>query len=680
MQITYTQKPTPPNEYSRALLHHQQQDYLKAKILYLKYLEKNPQKAEAWVNLASVCDFLKEYDEALLHIEQALRLDSKVRSGQFNLGIILLHRHNYPKAIKAFETCLQRNPKDHEAQHYLGRCYYDQKQFQKALEHYTIASDAVPSFLSIYGAGQCYLKMNRYKLAVVCFSECLKIKPNDDNSLLELIACYKFLHDYEKLAETLKLLKESEHLNWAQKLELYFVRRLLALWNEEIVAGESLTQALEKALQEGRKILIDPFSAMVLPLSLETRLRIARTYAAAIEDKTVAQKPSLQPATPRKSSRLRIAYLSYDIRQHASGYLTQNLFKHHDKSRFEIFIYSYAPDDGSSVRQNIAKSVEHFVDVEKETTSAIAERIAADGIDVLVDLMGFTQGNRFEILALRPAPIQINYLGFCLSTGSSAIDYFMVDKTVVRPNEEACYSEKLIYLPHTMIPINDAEAVDLHLAGTRSDWGLPENAFVYGCFNAIYKLDLNVFSIWMQILKAVPDSVLWLLSAAPSIIDHLRQQAQSLGLDPNRLIFSERKPRAEHLARHIHMDVFLDSFQVNAITTACDALMAGVPVLTLAGDFILNRAGRSIVEAAGPAELMTHFVAENVEDYQQKAIHYALDFERFKSLKQGFQKQWPESPLMNSKAKVAAFEKAYEKVWDLHQQGEKPQSLEVAAI
>lgn len=248
---------------------------------------------------------------------------------------------------------------------------------------------------------------------------------------------------------------------------------------------------------------------------------------------------------------------------------------------------------------------------------------------------------------------------------------------MIQEEDKPHYSEKIVYLPHTAMVLNHRETIRTELAKDRNYWHLPETAFVYGCFNNNYKIESTVFSLWMEILQAVDNSVLWLFSPHAIVETHLKEEAAKRGIDPQRLIFTGLIVHADYLARYQHMDLFLDTLYHNAVTTACDAIYAGVPLLTLAGDHALARGGKSVMQAAGSVAITQRFIAKDKEDYTQKAIDFGLDREEFAALKKAFQSQLPQSPLLDIPARIKAIEAAYEKMWDLYRQGLAPQSFSV---
>jgi predicted O-linked N-acetylglucosamine transferase (SPINDLY family) len=320
-----------------------------------------------------------------------------------------------------------------------------------------------------------------------------------------------------------------------------------------------------------------------------------------------------------KPQRVKIGYISPDFRQHAVGLLIKDMFAYHDRDNFEVFAYSLVDVD-DHVSQQIRHDCEHFIDVSKLSTQQAAQQVYDDGIDILIDLGGYTTYTRPEILALQPAPIQTSYLGYIDTMGADFIQHFIADDITVPAELAQDYTENILHLPGCFMPAAEMQIAERIF--TRSECGLPEEATVFCSFNHPYKIDPQVFTAWMEILGKLPDSVLWLYAGSNSRVEHnLRQQAEQHNIDAHRLVFAEHLPPAEHLARLQLADLFLDTFIYNGGATTIGALSAGLPVLTLPGKTALARMGASIVSAAGLPEL----VCQDRDDYVSRAIALADD-------------------------------------------------------
>jgi predicted O-linked N-acetylglucosamine transferase (SPINDLY family) len=355
-------------------------------------------------------------------------------------------------------------------------------------------------------------------------------------------------------------------------------------------------------------------------------------------------------------SRLRIGYLSSDLHEHATAYLIAEVLEHHDRERFEVFAYSYGPEDGSAMRQRLRTACEHFIDIAREPDDLAARRIASDEIDILLDLKGYTMGDRLTIMAHRPCDIQVTWLGYPGTTGASFIDYLIADPFVIPSDAESFYSERIVRMPHCYQP-NDrkrAQAEPLH----RADYGLPEHAFVFCCFNQTYKITPEVFTVWMELLRAVPNSILWIFANNDLAKRNLLECAQAHGMGAQRIVFAPRLPNAQHLARYRVADLALDTFPYTSHTTLSDALWCGCPAVALCGKTFAARVSGSLLRVAGLPELVTH----TLFDYEQLAVKLARDPQRLSELRARIAQARDNSPLFDSAAFTRDLEGLYAKL------------------
>jgi predicted O-linked N-acetylglucosamine transferase (SPINDLY family) len=373
-------------------------------------------------------------------------------------------------------------------------------------------------------------------------------------------------------------------------------------------------------------------------------------------------------------SKITLGYLSADFHRHATAYLTAELFEKHDRRRFEVVGYSYGPDDGSPMRRRLIKAFDRFSDLKDASFVESAERIAADEVDILVDLKGHTKGARTEILSLRPAPIQVNYLGYPGTMGAPFMDYILVDDFVVPADQQPFFTERLVHLPGCY-QVNDSQREISPHTPSRAECGLPEDGFVFCSFNNSYKITPEMFDVWMGLLKAVPGSVLWLLEANRFAPGNLRREAETRGVAAQRLVFARPVPLPEHLARHRLADLFLDTFPVNAHTTASDALWAGCPVLTMAGETFVSRVAGSLLRAVGLPELIT----KSLEDYQTMALRLARNASVLSELRAKLAANRKTSRLFDAGQFARGVEEAYLTMWEICASGQQPRAFTVSA-
>ena len=382
----------------------------------------------------------------------------------------------------------------------------------------------------------------------------------------------------------------------------------------------------------------------------------------------------VRPPRP-ESARLRIAYLSADLRDHAVGQLVAGVIESHDRTRFETFAFSTSADDGSPLRQRIARSFEHFIDAAAWSNEAIAARMAQLHIDIAIDLTVHSTGGRTGALAYRPAPLQISFLGYPGTSGTDCIDYLVADRHVVPESERDSYSEQIIYLPDTYLP-SDGVPVSGQ-AASREQAGLPERGVVFCCFNAHHKISPPLFDAWARLLAQVPDSVLWLRSPSPSARGHLGARLAAHGVDATRLLYAARTAtRAEHYARFALADLFLDTYPYNAHTTASEALGVGVPVVTLRGRTFASRVATSLLEACGLGELST----ESLAQYERVALELARNPATLAALKGRLRQVRGSAPLFDTRRFSRHLEAAYLEAWRRHCECEPPAVLRVTQI
>jgi len=401
-----------------------------------------------------------------------------------------------------------------------------------------------------------------------------------------------------------------------------------------------------------------PFVSLLVDIPQAMRLDVARRYGKRVVEQ-VADLPRPARATGRGAGRLRIGYASADFHDHATAHLAAGLFERHDRERFEVYAYSFGIDDGSDYRKRLVAAFEHFRDVRTLAHDEIAQRIAADGVDILVDLKGYTGEGRPQVLALRPAPVQVNYLGYPGAMAAPFVDFILADGILIPPGEERWYGEEVVRLPESYQPNDDRQPIAEHVPA-RGELGLPDSAFVFVSFNEQCKIERAIFDCWMRILGAVPSSVLWLLGGHGETA--LRRAAAARGVDPSRIVFAPKRPKPAHLARHRAADLFLDTHTCNAHTTASDALWAGLPLLAWPGEGFAGRVSSSLLRAIGLPEL----VAPDLESYERTAVALAREPERLGALRARLADNRLRGPLFDTERFTRNLEAAYVAVWERH--------------
>jgi predicted O-linked N-acetylglucosamine transferase (SPINDLY family) len=364
-----------------------------------------------------------------------------------------------------------------------------------------------------------------------------------------------------------------------------------------------------------------------------------------------------------------------EFREHAMALLMAGLYEHHNKRKFEIIAFDVGWNDASPLRKRLEAAFDKWIDLAGLSDRQRAERIAEENVDILVNIIGYFQSEPMGIFAYRPAPVQVSYLGYPATLGAPYIDYLLADRIVVPEEEQRFYSEKIVYLPDTYW-VNDRRRLIGESVHSRSACGLPEQGFVFCNFNHIYKLTPKTFALWMDILREVKGSVLWLLESNQEFPSRLRAEAERQGIAGERLVFAPPAAPADHLARIKLADLCLDSLPYNAHTTACDCLWVGVPVLTCLGGTFPGRVAASLLKAMGLPEL----VANNPEDYRKMALGLAGDSAYLERTRQKLMANRLTTPLFDTARFTRHIEAAYQMMWEISQRGENPQGFSVAPL
>ena len=437
-------------------------------------------------------------------------------------------------------------------------------------------------------------------------------------------------------------------------------------WDRAALQADALRTMIARRPAAEWMRCVSPLTAVYLGLEPGLRKQVAAYHAAeyALGITEAARNPAADGGT-----RLRIAYLSRDFRDHPVGHVLANVFALHDRARFEVHAYSYGPDDGSAYRKSIAAGVDRFVDAHAMSDDEIAADIARAGIQVLIDLAGHTTGNRLAVLARSPAPVQAHYLGYPATTGAAYIDYFITDTIATPPASAAEFTEKLAYVARCFMVADGAEAEDALGASNAAD-EFPAGAIVYCNFNNASRITRGDFQAWMEILRGVPQGVLWLQGASAPAVGNLRKEAQICGVAPERIVFANRVPaKRQHLARLRRADLVLDTIGWhNGHSSTSDALWAGVPVLTVPGQHFAGRVAASLVTAAGLPEL----VQRDRGEYVQTAIRLGGDRAGIDALKSKLAQR--AAPFFDTRMRVRDLEAAYLGMWNDYSSGAQRKS------
>ena len=600
---------------------------------YERALAINPESADAHSNLGEVLRRLGRLGEAVAACERALALSPELAEAHNNLGNALREEGRLEPAISHYEQALRLKPDWPEVHNNLAIAFQEQGRAAEAFKQYERALSLNSGLAEVHqNLGSALAQSGRAVEAIDALRHALALKPDYPEALVQVAHLNGELCDWRhreaEAAQVLKLMRK----------------------HPGIVPPYNL-QAQQSTPAEQ------------LLCSVQWSDRIARGRSAGfIHDRSCS------------TNRIRLGYLSADFREHPVAYAIAETIERHDRMRFEVVGYSYGPDDRSALRRRLETAFDRFTDLRSVGNDDAARQIHSDRIDVLIDLTGFTRFGRPRILVSRPAPIQVNFLGFLGTMGAGFIDYIVVDPFLAPSSQQQFYSEKIVHLAGGWWPAEVCwEIADD--ARTRNAYGLPEDAFVFCCFNTSYKITPPIFDIWMRLLRINRHTVLWLGFADSAAQDNLRREAVQRGIRPERLVFAPREPMAEYLARHRHADLFLDTLPYNAVGTAYHALLAGLPVLTCAGDTFAGRTAGAILLAAGLPELVTL----SIEEYANLAMKLARDADLLADTRQRVARARSGSAVFDRGRTVRELETAFARMWEIWLRGEAPQPFSVPA-
>lgn len=626
-----------------------------------------PDLAEAHNNRGQLLLQLQRPAEALASLDQALALRPDYAAALNNKSNLLLMSGRAAEAVAHARRAIALNPGLADAHYNLGLGLLRQRRLDDAVASFNAAIQLDPSHAMAYaGRGGLWVEAHRYEQAMLDLDRAISLDPSYaeayENRALAAAGAKRYaevIRSYQQLSQL-----DPDHLYL--KGNLLHAKMLCCDWD----GVNALTRELATEVAAGRPSA-EPFGYQGIADSEAFLLACARTYAQ--REYPAPPIAATVPAIARKEGKITIGYLCGEFRQHATTILMCGVFEHHDKQRFTLLAFDSGTADDSDYRRRVQAAFDEVIDISRLSDEEAAALVASHQVDVLVDLNGYYGAERTGLLALRPSPVQVNYLGFPGTLGASYVDYLVADEVVIPPSSRQFYVEQVVYLPHCY-QANDGRRAIAQTSYERSEFGLPEAAFVYCCFNNNYKLTPAQFASWMRILRRVEGSCLWLLEDHTDVSERLRRVAADEGVDPGRLVFAKRLPPAEHLARHRLADLFLDTLPYNAHTTASDALWAGLPVLTRTGTTFAGRVGTSLLQAVGLPEL----IATSEPGYEDLAVALAHDRSRLAALQARLAAHRLQEPLFNTAMLTRHLEAAYEEMVECCERGQSPRHFRVS--
>lgn len=649
----------------------------------------------AWKNMGFLLSELNRHEEAINAFSQAIKLDPNDCDTHFAKANALSEVDRRDDALSSLHCTIQLNPTHSKAHSICGLILSQQGLVDEARKSYQTALDLDPQdFQTWSNLGAALHSANKREEALIAYDKAISINP-------------QFAEVWSNKGITLNDLKRYEEALIAYDKAISINSQYTEAWSNKGISLNDLKRYEEALAAYDKAISINPNLDLILGTRLHIKMQIAdwaglEEGLGTLKDKlecglnvappfpllSLIDNPKLQQQAAQhwiknrapknlslgpisrnlQRSKIRLGYFSADFRIHPVALLIAGVFEHHDRNHFEVFGFSYGPKTDDEIRARLKRGFDHFIEVNDQTDREVAKLAREHDIDIAVDLTGLTRFSRQGIFAHRAAPIQVNYLGYPGTSGADYFDYCIADNTLIPEDEAQYYTEKIVYLPHTYQANDDKRALSSKVF-TRQECGLPQDGFIFCCFNNNYKITPSIYTIWMSILKRVEHSVLWLFQDNSAAAKNLLSEAAKQGITADRIIFAKHMPQADHLARHRLAGLFLDTLPYNAHTTASDALWAGLPIITLLGHAFPGRVAASLLKAIGLPELIT----QNPKEYEELAVGLAKNPEALQQITQKLLANKATKPLFNTKLFTQNLEKIYT---TMHERAFKGEQLE----
>ena len=620
---------------NRGVILYELEQFDAARTSYLHALRLNPDSAQGYSNLGILCNELKQFDEAINCYKKALLIKEDFAEAHHNYGVTLFELRRFREALEKFDQAILYKNDYLDALVNRGNTLKELGIFDRALETYNTAIAFNPNFVeALSNRGSLHYELRQYKAASESYEQAYKLDPDQD-----------YLLGY-------KLLVKIHCCDWSNQ-------------------QADIAQLKINILKDHRSIT--PFTLFALSDSSSLHLSAARIWA---QDKHPINHDLGPIVSQASKKKIRIAYYSADFHFSPVALLIAGVFEHHNQDDYEFVAFSYGPHSEDAMRKRISAAFTEFYDVKDWSDRQVAEYSRSIGVDIAVDLTGYTKNGRTGIFAYCAAPLQVSFLGYPGTLGVEYMDYVIADRVTIPVENQQFFSEKIVYLPDVYQP-NDSGKTISDRCFSRSELGLPETGFVFCCFNNNYKIQPANFASWMRILAQVPGSVLWLLSDHQDTLDNLKNAALFHGISEDRLVFCQRTAiLSDHLARHRAADLFLDTHPYNAHTTASDALWAGLPVLTCIGQSFVSRVAASLIHAVGLPEI----VAQSVEEYEALAIDFALQPSKLEDIKDRLARNRLTMPLFDTGLFTQNIESAFSQMYKRYVADLSPEHIYVESF
>lgn len=625
----------------------------------IKFLEKaskiQPENEEVLYNLGKTYSLQKNYLKAIFFYEKSLKKNPNYFQALLNISNCLNAINNFGGAIKYATQAQKLSPYSFYPYLNLGAAYRGLRSFDKSLEYFAKAIELNDQSFEIYlNLGDLFFDLQQYDKSILSYKKAIELKPDLSEGLLNIGRAFHELgQDCEAVNFLRQALKINPELNFCESELLHILMK-----NYDWKSFKTHHNSINSRIKQSEAVYF-PFAILTFMDDPAIQLQNAKKFSLNLDYNS---NKKFEPYSPN-TGKLKLGYFSADFHNHATTYLMAELFELHDKSKFELFCFSYGPQVNDEMQSRIKASFDHYFDLQNESDDEISALSRSLKINIAIDLKGYTKDARPGIFFNRAAPIQINYLGYPGTMGSTLYDYLIADKVLVSQEYRKYYTENIIFLPNSY-QVNDRKRPPSVAKFNRSEMGLPEDAFVFCCFNSSFKITPEIFELWMTILNAVPNSVLWLYQYSENSINNLIIEAHKFNINSSRLIFAKPLSLADHLARYRCADLFLDTSPYNAHTTASDALWSDLPILTLTGESFASRVSASLLSTFGLFEL----IANSPNDYITKAINLAKNKEDYQIIKSKLS-AISNSPLFDTPSFTKNIESAFLAVQALYEKG-----------
>ena len=646
------------------LAHHKEDRLAEAEGCYRDVLNGQPERADAWHLLGLIAMARGDFGAAHASIDRAISLAPDAANFHNSLGALYQRQQRYAEAIVCFEHAIQSQPESPGWHRNLALALRGQRRYADAVSAYCQSLALRPDDADAYNElGTVFMDAGRRDESETAYKRALALRPDHVEAHYNLGI---LLRRQNRWPEALACFERALGLNG----DFPYVAGLVADSRSRMCQwmGHAETRrALIRAIDDGTACL-SPFLFLNWCDDAERQRHCAELRSESIRA-TIGPSKRLVPGRDG-NGRIRIAYMSPDFGEHPVAHLLADLVERHNRSQFEVIGVSLVRRADGPWRRRLSQGFDRFLDVHASPDHDVVEQLRRLNLNIAVDLAGYTAASRPAILAARVAPVQVNYLGFPGPMAAFA-DYILADRIVIPVHQHACYAEHVVYLPETFQCAARREMDER--CPPRAELGLPSAGFVFCCFNNSYKIQPEMFDVWMRLLARIEGSVLWLRRANDFVEGNLRREARARGVDPSRLVFARHVPFPQHMARHSHADLFLDTLPYNAHTTASDALWTGLPVLTCMGNAFAGRVGASLLHAVGLPELVT----DNLPEYEAQALRLAREPHLMARVKAKLRANVLRSPLFDIERFRRHIEAAYRQMSDIAQRGEAPRSFEV---